>query len=191
MNLIGVLSLASLLASVGGRPLVIAVVVTAPPTVVDAGVPSAKEQALMEHACRAVQGGAAYEAYDRCLEARLLSLRADFGPDLTRLSPSARASIDAACSPAQVSRGRDGYLECLTAQLASRAPRARATVSAKGAAAAPAIAPMAVDSPSSDSQEWSLLTVGAAAIAAASAIGALVFFRARRARIGQSVARIG
>jgi hypothetical protein len=94
--------------------IVIAVAASAPQTVVDAAVPSAKEQALMEHACRFVQAGAAHEAYGRCLEARLLSLRADFGPDLTRLSPSARASIDAACNPVQASRGRDGYLDCLT-----------------------------------------------------------------------------
>jgi hypothetical protein len=181
MNLIGVLSLASMLASAGGRSLAIAVAVTAPQA--DADVPTVKEQALMEHACRVVQAGAAHEAYDRCLEARLLSLRADFGRDLTRLSPSARASIDAACTAAQASRGRDGYLECLTGQLASRAP-ARATLSAKGGTATPAIATVAVDSPTSDSEEWSLLTVGAAAVAAASAMGALVFFRARRAGSG-------
>jgi hypothetical protein len=168
--------------------LVIAVAASAPQTDVVAGVPSAKEQALMEHTCRAVQGGAAHEAYDRCLEARLLSLRADFGPDLTRLSAPTRAAIDAACAPAQVSRGREGYLDCLTGQLAALAARASAPRAAQGGTATPAIdaGPVSSDSPSFSSQESSLSRVGVASAAAAIAVvaGALVFFgvRARRGR---------
>ena len=82
----------------------------------------------MEHACRAVQRpAAAHDAYERCLAARLVSLRADFGRDLSRLSASARGKIDAACSPAQASRGREAYIDCLSGQLASlSASRARA-----------------------------------------------------------------
>jgi hypothetical protein len=188
MNPIGVLPFASMLASVAGRSLIVAVAASALPNTADVGVPTAKEQALMEHACRSVQAGAAHDAFDRCLEARLLSLRADFGRDLTRLSESARAKIDATCSPAQALRGRDGYLDCLSGQLASLAARARAMLPAQRGTAPPVsdAAPVSVDSPASGSQESSLLTVrtAAAAVAIVVVAGALVFFgmRARRVR---------
>jgi hypothetical protein len=188
MNPMGVLPLASMLASLAGRWFVIAVAASAPQGDAGAAAPTAKEQALMEHTCRLVQTGLAHDAYERCLEARLLSLRADFGPDLTRLSAASRAKIDAACSAAQASLGRDGYLDCLTGQLASLAARARAAVPAQGGAAPPGtdVAPVFEDSPPVSAQPSSFLSVRAAAVAAAGVVAAaaLIFFgvRARRQR---------
>ena len=183
MNPTGVLALASMLATVAGRSLVIAAAAAAPQSDAGAAVPTAKEQALMEHACRLVQTGLAHDAYQRCLEARLLSLRADFGPDLTQLSAASRAKIDAACSPAQASLGHDGYLGCLTEQLASLAARARATVPAGGGAAPPAtdVTPVVDDSPVVAEPEPTLLSVRTAAVAAAGVVAAaaLVFFGVR------------
>ena len=106
----------------------------------DAAPPTPKEQALMEHGCRATQRpGAAHDAYERCLAERLVSLRADFGTDLGKLSSSARGKIDAACSSANASLGREAYVSCLSGQLASlSASRAR---TARPAAAAVATLP--------------------------------------------------
>jgi len=113
-------------AFVGQSP-VVALAVSPQVSAADAAPPTPKEQALMEHACRATQRpGAAHDAYEGCLAARLVSLRADFGTDLSRLSSSARGKIDAACSTANASLGREAYVSCLSGQLASlSASRAR------------------------------------------------------------------
>jgi hypothetical protein len=55
--------------------------------------------------------------HQECLSARLLSLRSDFGRDLDRLSVSERRMLDSACSRIRDLRGREAYLECLSAQL--------------------------------------------------------------------------
>jgi hypothetical protein len=186
MAVTGVLSLASMLASLAGKSLVIAVATAAPANSADAGPPTPKEQALIEHTCRSVQVGLAHDAYDRCLEARLLALRADFGPDLTKLSASARSKIDAACSPDQA-LGRDQYIGCLSSQLmALSASRVRATPPARAAAETvvpvdEAAVPVAL---APDQPGWSSMTVGMAAVAVTLllAAGALVLFRAKSRR---------
>jgi DnaJ-domain-containing protein 1 len=88
----------------------------APP---DAEVPTAIERALMERACVATETVSA-ESYghQRCLDAKLLSLRSDFGRDLSRVSAPDRRRIDAACSRLRASDQREAYLDCLSAQLA-------------------------------------------------------------------------
>ena len=86
----------------------------------DPGPPSALEQALIEHVCTAKRAGTpGTDAYDGCLSAQLLSLRTDFGRDLSRLSVSERRTIDSVCTKVNALRGRDAYLACLNGQLAS------------------------------------------------------------------------
>ena len=81
---------------------------------------SAIEQALIEHACRSQLPGAAEEgAYPQCLSSHLLSLRADYGSDLSRVSAADRKTLDSACSMTRTAEGREAYLECLTVQLVS------------------------------------------------------------------------
>jgi hypothetical protein len=77
------------------------------------------EQALIEYVCGATRSARARvtDAYDACLKARLLSLRADFGRDLSRLSASDRKMLDSVCSNPRATRGRDAYVACLSAQL--------------------------------------------------------------------------
>ena len=84
----------------------------------DAEVPTAIERALMERACVATETVSA-ESYghQHCLDAKLLSLRSDFGRDLSRLSAPDRRRIDAACSRLRASDQREAYLDCLSAQL--------------------------------------------------------------------------
>src|SRR5256885_14815726 len=81
---------------------------------------TAIEQALIEHACRSqLPGIAGADAYQECLSARLRSLRADFGRDLSQVSAADRKALDAACSNTRQAEGREAYLECLTVQLDS------------------------------------------------------------------------
>jgi len=127
MTMTRVVLCASMVAAFVGQSPVVALAVSPQVSAADAAPPTPKEQALMEHACRATQRpGAAHDAYEDCLAARLVSLRADFGTDLSRLSSSARGKIDAACSTANASLGREAYVSCLSGQLASlSASRAR------------------------------------------------------------------
>jgi DnaJ-domain-containing protein 1 len=84
----------------------------------DAEVPTAIERALMERACVATETVSAESyAHQHCLDAKLLSLRSDFGRDLSRLSAPDRRRIDAACSRLHASDQREAYLDCLSAQL--------------------------------------------------------------------------
>jgi hypothetical protein len=84
-------------------------------------VPTAIEEALIEHACGALRPAGALEdeAYLACRNRQLLSLRTDFGRDLRRLSPAQRRTIDSACSGLRASQGQDVYVECVTKHLAS------------------------------------------------------------------------
>ena len=81
--------------------------------------PTPIEQALMEHVCSVVPAGGGPEAerYLVCMKAQLLSLRTDFGRDLSRLSPPERKAADAACNEVRTTSGRDAYLDCLGNQL--------------------------------------------------------------------------
>jgi hypothetical protein len=75
---------------------------------------TAIEQALIEHACLSQSGA---DAYQECLSTRLRSLRADYGRDLSLVSPADRNALDAACSNTRQAEGRQAYLECLSVQL--------------------------------------------------------------------------
>ena len=113
------------------------------------------EQALIERACSPAAGTLETDRHDECLHARLVSLRADFGRDLSRLSGAERRKIDSACEPIRASQGREGYLDCLGGQLVrvqNPTGRARAATSETAAVAvsrldatAPAMVPPAPD----------------------------------------------
>jgi hypothetical protein len=86
----------------------------------DESAPTAIEQALIENGCVASlpPGALDSESYRQCLRARLLSLRADFGRDLEQVTRAERQALDAACTGLRTA-GREAYLDCLDAQLAS------------------------------------------------------------------------
>src|ERR1700682_5382596 len=108
---------------------------------------TAIEQALIEHACSATPTAGAPEtdAYQECLGAQLLSLRADLGRDLSRLSASERRTLDSVCSGVRAA-GREAYLECLSTRLASLRDRRRSAAPAP--AQGTALAPSSVSAPS-------------------------------------------
>jgi len=92
----------------------------------DSGPPTAIEQALIERSCRATFT----DAHQVCLSSQLNSLRAEFGRDLTRLSGAERRALDSACNRIRTEQGREGYLDCLGAQLVAlrnRRPASAAT----------------------------------------------------------------
>jgi len=95
--------------------------------------PTPIEQALMEHVCSVVPAGGPPESdrYLACLRTQLLSLRTDFGKDLSRLSVADRKAVDAACNDVRATSGRDAYLDCLGNQLTVlRSKRARSAPAA-------------------------------------------------------------
>jgi flagellar biosynthesis GTPase FlhF len=114
---------------------------------VDPNVPTAIEQALMDHVCRATNAvaGAEADVYQACLAAQLTILRADFGRDLSKLSAGDRRRMDAACSRIRNDQGRDAYVACLNDQLA--ALRARRKGAARPTDTAPPTGPLAAPSP--------------------------------------------
>jgi hypothetical protein len=85
----------------------------------DTSPPTPIEQALMERVCSVVPSGGAPESdrYLACLRTQLLTLRTDFGRDLSRLSAAERRTVDSACNDVRTASGRDAYLDCLGAQL--------------------------------------------------------------------------
>jgi hypothetical protein len=150
--------------------------------------PTPIEQALMEHVCSVVPAGGAPESdrYLACLRTQLLSLRTDFGKDLSRLSVADRKTVDAACNEVRAASGRDAYLDCLGNQLTVlRSKRARSApavpvqpapepVESTAADAAPA-----APAPRSASSSSSLL-MGGALIALLAGAGGFVFLKTRR-----------
>jgi hypothetical protein len=121
MMLACVFSAATFAAGLAGPSLVLALATAAPQqSEPDSSPASAIEQALAERACAGVFGEAAgYGLHGKCLGARLLTMRSDFGKDLNQLLPAERKKLDTACSRLLTTRGREGYLDCLHAQLAS------------------------------------------------------------------------
>jgi len=154
------------------------------------GVPTAIEQALIEYKCRITQtaGVPETDAHQACLSAQLLSLRTDFGRDLSRLSRSERRTIDSVCSAIREERGRDAYVECLSGQLVSlrnRGSRAGLDPSAPATLPPPSVSVPSASpaSPASLASWWPyLLWIGAALLALGVAAGGIVLaMKARRA----------
>jgi hypothetical protein len=203
MILACVFPVASLAASLVGQSLVLALALSPQAPADDGGAPTPIEQALIEHACPTMQrAGTARNAYEQCFTAKLISLRADFGRDLSRLSAGARKKIDTACSPASSSLGREAYIACLSGQLASlSAGMARPVLSAAASATLPA--PVTTTSaPASETPEapaplkFSLVSVSvsvpfaAAGLATIAVVSALVFFGMKTKRVVRHVCRV-
>ncbi len=144
--------------------------------------PTAIEQALIEHACRATRPSTSLEnnAYDECLSTQLVSMRADLGRDLTGLSASERRTLDSVCGDMRAAGGREAYLECLSARLVTLRNRRR---SAKPAPLdATALAPPVVSAPTASAapaaRAGCALVMAGAEIAAA--LAAAAFFKKLR-----------
>lgn len=156
----------------------------------DRPIPTTIEQALIEHACsKPASLVLDPDKHEACLHATLDALRADFGRDLSRLPATERRGIDAACAPLRDSRGREGYLDCLSGRLAashSRRTHARDAVApappaAEAAAASPAgvVAPPPSGMAAISSRAW----LAAALVTTLCAVAVVaVAVRARRAR---------
>jgi hypothetical protein len=86
---------------------------------VDPPPPTPIESALVERGCNtpAANMPGQETARERCVDAQLALLRADFGVNLKRLSAAERSSLDAACRRLEITHGREGYLDCVNAQL--------------------------------------------------------------------------
>ena len=91
--------------------------------------PTPIEQALMEHVCSVVPPGGAPESdrYLACLRTQLLTLRTDFGRDLSRLSAAERRTLDSMCNEVRTrerARSLPG-LPCRPAQLPAQPAKPR------------------------------------------------------------------
>ena len=108
---------------------------TQDPAALDA--PTPVEQALIEQRCNTTRATSTIEsgAYHTCLMTELAGIRADFGRDLTKLTPVERRAIDAVCNKVRNLEGRDAYVTCLSGQLAALHARRNPV------AAAPAASP--------------------------------------------------
>jgi hypothetical protein len=156
----------------------------------DPAVPTPLEGAIVEYLCGALRPAGTIEtaAYLDCRDQQLTSLRADFGRDLRRLTPTERAKLDTVCDGLRASRGQDAYVQCLSAQLTTlrgRGSRARPDAAAAAPIAAPPPAPdpapVASPSPAPSSSTVSGVWIGGALVAfAIAAGGAFVTLKARR-----------
>lgn len=150
--------------------------------------PTAIEQALIEYVCSAARapGALATDTYEQCLRAKLLSLRADFGRDLGRLSAADRRALDSACNKIREMQGREAYVGCVNDQLVSlRNRRSRGKPAAADAAAtaspsasnpSPTVEPPAPSSSSGFSGIW----IGASLAGLFVAGGAWLVVKGRR-----------
>jgi hypothetical protein len=152
--------------------------------------PTPIEQALIEHVCSVVPAGGGPESdrYLACVRTQLLSLRTDFGRDLSRLSAPDRKAVDAACNRVRTTSGREAYLDCLGNQLTllrskqnhgNAPPVPVVPVSAEDVAASqtPAV-PASEGAP--DSCSSGLLIGGGVLVALVAGGGGFLFFKTRR-----------
>src|SRR5262245_3814358 len=154
----------------------------------DAEVPTAIERALMERACVATEiVYAARQAHQQCLDAKLLSLRGDFGRDLSRLSAPDRKRIDTACSSLRASDQREPYLDCLSAQLTvvhnrqSRGKTPTAEEAVVASAATSASAPLAASQQIPETSSWVTFAIVGGSAGGLLIVGGVAFV-ARKSR---------
>jgi hypothetical protein len=154
--------------------------------------PTAIEQALIENSCAEVlpSGALDSESFRGCLKSRLLSLRADFGFDLDRVTRSERRQLDAKCSGV-LSAGREAYLDCLDAELSAllkkRKPaanvaseRAESLIESPAPKIGEAIVPGSIPEPQSSMASGLWMGTAAGLVIIGAAVG-LRFARRRRA----------
>lgn len=151
---------------------------------------TAIEMALAERTCSSTHAPIdGTSAYQQCLDARLASLRNDFGRNLSRLTAANRRKLDAKCGRFMTRELREAYLDCLTDQLATLRSRtnkvAPAASDQKTAATLPSPAlATGTPAPSASHARPSLLIAGAggAGVLTAAGIGLLVLRSRRRPR---------
>jgi len=156
----------------------------------DSLVPTAIEEALIEHACGALRpaGTLENEVYLACRNRQLLALRTDFGRDLKRLSPAQRRTIDSACTSLRASQGQDAYVECLTARLSSLRGRGNPVATELVASSAAAeqvalVAPSPSPTPAASGRAAVWIGTGLVAMIVVAAGGAFVVRNPKR-RLG-------
>ena len=153
------------------------------------------EQALIERACSTAASGAlGSDRHEECLQTRLVSLRADFGNDLSKLSGAERRKIDSACGPIRASRGREAYLDCLGQQLAviqARLSRSRAATSETPAPAVASIdAPVATPVPPARNLTATSYLIWLAVTLTTAGTAALVVLQLTRLRRARRVCKV-
>jgi DnaJ-domain-containing protein 1 len=171
-------------------PLAVFALGTGPQVDTPAQAPTAIEWALTERTCSATDTPTAVvDARQQCLSAQLVSLRAAFGRDLSRLSGADRRRIDAACNRLRTAERPEIYLDCLSGQLAvlrTRQTRGSPARSADAAAApSPALAPAVVPlPPAPQKSSWpSPILIGGTLGSVLAAAGvALLAVKSRRPR---------
>jgi flagellar biosynthesis GTPase FlhF len=191
MMLACVFSAAAFASGLAGPSLILALSTPTQANEPDSSPASAIEQALAERGCTGALGEAAgYDAHGQCLGARLLTIRSDFGKDLNKLSPPERKKLDATCSRLLTARGREEYLDCLHAQLASlparpgrdsRSVLAEEPLAVGAVAIPPAPASLTVMSASFVSS-YPLQSASALLITIAGSAGVVFFVKSRRGR---------
>jgi len=86
-----------------------------------ADAPTAVERALTERACGVTDAMRGLETAPQlqCLDARLQTLRATYGRDLSTLTAADRKSIDTKCGRLSTFERREVYVDCLNGQLSA------------------------------------------------------------------------
>ena len=151
----------------------------------DAPPSSAIERALTDRTCDRLLGTRTTDvtAHEGCVAEQLVSLRADFGRDLSRVSVSDRNKLDSVCNPLARAESRERYLDCVNAQLAALRQRLRrgqpATPDASSQPSPTASLPAAAaDAPRMSAAIW--IGVAAVPLALAGAAAGVVWVRKRR-----------
>lgn len=125
-------------------PFALALGTTPQTDAIDPAPPTVIEQALVERACNtpALTISGDGDARQRCMDAQLSLLRAEYGVNLKRMSAAERSSLDTACRRLEVTHGKESYLDCLNARIvAMRTRRGAAPVMPAAADQAPVAPP--------------------------------------------------
>jgi len=141
------------------------------------------ERALIERACGIPYTPWADEAAQQCFSDHLLTLRADFGRDLSKLSIADRKAVDTACLDLRRPEKQDVYVDCLSGQLAAIRDRQHrqsgvAQDSAVDAAIAPALS-VAVELPGGQTSSWRRALIGGVIVTLVTATAGLGFLAMR------------
>lgn len=160
--------------------------------------PTPVEQAIIEQRCNATRATSAadIDPYHTCITTELLSIRSDFGRDLTKLSQGERRAMDAVCHKVRTVEGRDAYVSCLSRQLAAMHARRNPAPAPLVPAAAPqqpdlqAMARAASSTPA-PSKSGSMLWMSVAILSVVAIGGAGVFLTRRRAPVSSKCRTCG
>jgi hypothetical protein len=139
--------------------------------------PTSLEQTLVEHVCNRLQSaGAAPEVHEQCVGVQFHALRAEFGYNLSLLTPSQRGRLDSTCSRLRKPENVEPYLNCLTALLvAAREERRGASGIAPGEVSfgVPSLPPPASAAPRTHGRFWIVVVtlLGGGTLSAGAVVG--------------------